>query len=341
MISEIDRVASHFQKLKAIQKEKQSKIEDKADEIRDKTKRIIQEINETMDKLEHELLENLAEGMKSTRKAIAVNMETFSDLIDLSNHCKALLANPRKKSCNPGYVGEFHQIKKQLKRLKSAKLYIKDAEITATFSSVLKEVKCSKRLASLTVKEKPIPLNNLDFQSISKGIAQVEKKVLNILYNGAKINDILHFENDADLLVCFDDKTGLVCDTSGVRRKYMKFRYTILHAVMLGTTIYAVSDNENLYSIEMFQNSTTFTPITFNISRRCFAVSVFQESLVVVCTNAILHIDTNGKERKCTPAEGSVVDVISLNTGNIIYIGPTTYANCQSSRWRWTRVVEI
>lgn len=202
MISEIDRVASHFQKLKEIQKEKKSKIEDKADEVSDESKKIRQEINETMDNLEHEFLEDLAEGMKATRKAIAENMETFSDLIDLSNHCKAFLANPSKKSCTPGYVGGFHQIKKQLKRLKGAKLSIKDTEITATFSSVLKDVKRSKQLASLTVNEKPIPLNNLDFQSVPKEIAQEEKNVLNILYDGATINDIL-LENDADLLVCF------------------------------------------------------------------------------------------------------------------------------------------
>lgn len=43
-------------------------------------KKIRQEINETMDNLEHEFLEDLAEGMKATRKAIAENMETFSDL---------------------------------------------------------------------------------------------------------------------------------------------------------------------------------------------------------------------------------------------------------------------
>lgn len=43
--------------------------------------------------------------------------------------------------------------------------------------------------------------------------------------------------------------------------------------------------------------------------------------MVVGCINAILHIDANGKEQKSIPAEGTVVDVISLNIGNIIYIG--------------------
>lgn len=316
MISEFDRVASHFQKLKEIHKEKQSKIEDKADEIRYESKRIRQEINETMDKLEHELLEDLAEGMKATRKAIAGNMETFSDLIDLSNHCKSFLANPSKKSCNPGYVGGFHQIKKQLKRLKSAKISIKDTAITATFSSVLKDVKSSKQLASLTVNEKPISLSILEFQS--KGIAQVEKKVLDIYHKyGARINEIFLFENGADLLVCVDDKTNLVCTTSGLCRKSVHFGITILHAVMMRGKIYAVSDKENLYAIEYLENSATYPRIKFNINRQCFSVSVFQENLVVGCNNAILHIDTNGKEQKTIPAEGRVLDVISLNIGNI------------------------
>lgn len=324
MISEIDRVASHLKKLKEIQKEKQSIIEDKADEIRDESKRIRQEINETMEKLEHEPLEDLAEGMKATRKAIAGNMETFSDLIDLSNHCKAFLANPSKKSCNPGYVGGFYQIKKQLKRLKSAKLSIKDTAITATFSSVLKEVKSSKQLASLTVNEKPISLSILEFQSIPKGIAQVEKTVLDIYHKyGARINEMFLFENDADLFVCVDDKTNLVCTTSGLCRKSVHFGFTILHAVMMRGKIYAVSNRKNLHAIEYLENSATYSRIKFNINRRCFSVSVFQENLVVGCNNAILHLETNGKEQKIIPAEGRVLDVISLNIGNIVYIGRT------------------
>lgn len=76
-----------------------------------------------------------------------------------------------------------------------------------------------------------------------------------------------------------------------------------------------------MYAIEYLENSITYPCIKFNISRRCSAVSVFKESLVVGCINAILHIDTNGKEQKSVPAEGTVVDVISLNIGNIIYIG--------------------
>lgn len=333
MVSEIDRVANHYQKLKEVQKDKQTKIEDKADEIRDKTNKIRQEINETLDRFQHKLLEDLAEGMKSSRKAIERNMETFSDLFDLSNHCKAFLTNPNKKSCNSGYVGGFHQIKKQLKRLKSAKLSIKDTEITATFSSVLEEVKSRKKLASLTVNEKPISLSILEFPSIPKGIAQGEKKVLDILNkNGAKINEIFLFENDADLLVCVDDKTNLVCNTSGFCRKSLNSTFTILHAVMIRTKIYAVSDKKNLYAIEYLENSITYPCMKFNISRQCSAVSVFQGSLVVGCTNAILHIDTNGKEQKSIPAEGRVVDLISLNIGNIIYIGRTAMNSMRTVR---------
>lgn len=301
MLSEIDRAESHLKKLKEIQKEKQTKIEDKADEIRDETNNLRREINETLDRLEHKIHEDLAQNMKLTQKAIDGNMETFSDLLDLSNHCKEFLTSPNKRLCNPGYVGGFHKIKRQLKRLKSAKLCIMDAEISATFPNFLKTIKSSKQSASSTVKENPIFLINLENKSVLNGVAQVEKKVLDILKDDAAINDILFFENDTDILVFVDDKTGVVCDTSGFCRKSVEFRFTILRAVMIRTKIYAVTDKGNLYALEMLQNNTSCTYTKINITRRCFAVSVFQESLVVGCANAIVHMDTNGNERKIFP----------------------------------------
>lgn len=101
---------------------------------------------------------------------------------------------------------------------------------------------------------------------------------------------------------------------------------------MIRTKIYAVNDRTDLYAIEYLENSITYPCIKFNISRRCSAVSVFQESLVVGCINAILHIDTNGKEQKSIPAEVRVVDVISLNIGNIIYIGRLTMNGLRTVR---------
>nr|XP_034308490.1 tripartite motif-containing protein 45-like [Crassostrea gigas] len=301
MLSEICRAESHLKKLKEIQKEKQTKIEDKADEIRDETNKLRQEINETLDRLEHKLHENLAKNMKLTQKAIDENMETLSDLLNLSNHCKEFLTSATKRTCSPGYVGEFHKIKKQLKRLRSAKLYIKDAEISATFPNFLKTIRSSKQSASLTVKENPISLINLEFQSVPKGVVKVEKNVLDILKDDAAINDILFYENNTDILVFVDDKTGVVCDLSGVCHKSVDFRFTILRAVLIRKKIYAVTDKGNLYYLEIPQNNTTCKCTKINIT---FAVSVFQESLVVGCVNAIVHMDTNGNERKNIPTEG-------------------------------------
>lgn len=324
MLFEIDRVESHLKRLKEIQKEKQTQLEDKADKIRDETNKLRQEINETLDKLEHELHEDLAQNIKSTQKAIDGNMETFSDLLDLCNHCKEFLTSANKKYCNPGYVGGFHKIKIHLKRLKRAKLYIKDTEISATFPKVLKKIKKSKPSASLAVKEKLITLNNLDFQSVPRGIAQVEKRVLDIVNDDVVINDILFFEKDTDLLGFVDDKTGLICDTSRESRKSVVFRFTILRAVIIKTYIYAISDKGNLYALEIRHDNTIFTYTKFNITRRCFGISVFQESLVVGCVNAILHMDTNGNERKTIPAKDSVVEIVSLTSGNNIYISKSS-----------------
>lgn len=211
-----------------------------------------------------------------------------------------------------------------MKRLKRAKLYIKDTEISATFPKVLKKIKKSKPSASLAVKEKLITLNNLDFQSVPRGIAQVEKRVLDIVNDDVVINDILFFEKDTDLLGFVDDKTGLICDTSGESRKSVVFRFTILRAVIIKTYIYAISDKGNLYALEIRHDNTTFTYTKFNITRRCFGISVFQESLVVGCVNAILHMDTNGNERKTIPAKDSVVEIVSLTSGNNIYISKSS-----------------
>lgn len=325
MLSDIDCVESHLKKSKEIQNEKQRNIEDKADEIRDKTNKIRQEINETLDKIEHELLEDLAQNMKSTRKAIDGNNETFSDLLDLSNHCKEFLTDPRKRSCNPGYVGGFHKIKKQLKRLKSAKVFLKDAEISATFSNVFlnKTNESSEKFASLSFKEKQTPLFYSDVQSIPKGCAQSLGTVHEISFNEGKINDILSLENDAKIFVCLNNNTVLFGDTLGFYHAWKPFKFTIFRAVMLGKKMYAVSDKGNSYSIEMHQNPHPKSFTKFNTTKRCFGISSNEDSLLIGSVDAILQMDINGKQTKCIPAQGCVVDIAFLTSGNLIYIGET------------------
>lgn len=325
MLSEIDHVQSHLKRLKEIQNEKQTKIEDKADEIREKTTKIRQEINETLDRREHELLEDLAQNMKSTRKAIDGNKETFSDFLDLSNHCKEFLTSPSKRSCNPGYVGGFHKIKKQLKRLKSAKLFLKDADISATFFNVFlkKTNESSEQFASLSFKEKHTSLFCPYIKSIPKACAQSLETESQIWYDERNINDILSLENDAKIFVCFNNNTVHVDNTDESYQSRVHLKYTIFRAVMLGKKMYAVSDKEISYSIEMHQEYDPKSSTKFITTIRCFGISSFQDSLLIGSVDAILQMDINGKLIKKIPAQGRVVDIVSLPSGNLIYISQT------------------
>lgn len=319
MLSEIDHVENHLKRLKEIQNEKERKIEDKADEIKEKTTKIRQEINETLDRLEHKLLEDLAQNMKSTRKAIDGNKETFSDFLDLSNHCKEFLTNPSKRSCNPRYVGGFHKIKKQLKRLKRAKLFLKDADITATFFNVF--LKKSGRFASLSFEEKQTSLFYPDIKYIPKECAQSLETVRQISWDEGNIHDIISLENDAKTFVCLDNNTVQVGDnTFEGNQALIHLKYTIFRAVMLGKKMYAVSDKENCYSIKMHQNYHPKSFTKFITTIRCFGISSFQDSLLIGSVDAILQMDINGKQKKSIPAQGCVVDIVSLTSGNLIYI---------------------
>ncbi|XP_052683887.1 uncharacterized protein LOC128164175 [Crassostrea angulata] len=317
MLSEIDHVENHLKRLKEIQNEKERKIEDKADEIKEKTTKIRQEINETLDRLEHKLLEDLAQNMKSTRKAIDGNKETFSDFLDLSNHCKEFLTNHSKRSCNPGYVGGFYKIKKQLKRLKRAKLFLKDADITATFFNVF--LKKSGRFASLSFEE--TSLFYPDIKNIPKECAQSLETVRQISWNEANIHDILSLENDAKIFVCLDNNFVQVGDnTFEGSQAFIHLRYTIFRAVMLGKNMYAVTDKEKCYSFEMDQNYHPKSFTKFITTKRCFGISSFQDSLLIGSVDVILQMDTNRKQKKSIPAQGCVVDIVSLTSGNLIYI---------------------
>nr|XP_019924372.2 uncharacterized protein LOC105331996 [Crassostrea gigas] len=323
MLSEINQIENNLKRFKEIQNEKQRKIEDKADEIREKTTKIRQEINETLDRCEHKLLEDLAQNMKSTRKAIDGNKETFSDFLDLSNHCKEFLTNPSKRSCNPGYVGGFHKIKKQLKRLKRAKLCLKDADITATFSNVFlkKTNESSEQFACLSFKEKQTSLFYPDIKYIPKECALSLETISHSLWDEGNIHDILSLENDAKIFVCLDNNTFQVCDDGfDGNRTIVPLKFTIFRAVMLGKKMYAVTDKEHCYSFEMDQNDIPKSFTKFITTIRCFGISSFQDSLVIGSVGAILQIDINGKQKKSIPAQGCVVDIVSLTSGNLIYI---------------------
>lgn len=327
MLSEINRVQSQLKNLKEAQNEKQTQIEDKADEIRDKTNKMRQEINETLDKLENELLENLAQNMKSTRSAIEGNKETLSDLLELSNHCKEFLTGASKMSCNPGFVGGFHKIKKQLKRLKSAKLSLKDAELSATFFNVFdKKRKVGNQFASLCFKEKEAPLFTLDAQSIPNICRDSVETAgeVQLSYADGTINDILSLENNEKLFICLNDNTVRVGDTFGWNPALIRLKITIFRAAMLRNKIFAVSDKENFYVIELHQNFHIKSLTKININARCFGISVSQDSLLIGSVNVILQMNINGNQKRGFPARGCVVDIVSMTCGNLIYIGRTS-----------------
>lgn len=58
MFLEIDYVENYLKRLKEIQNEKERKIEDKVDEIKEKIIKIRQEINEILDRFEYKLFED-------------------------------------------------------------------------------------------------------------------------------------------------------------------------------------------------------------------------------------------------------------------------------------------
>lgn len=58
MFLEIDYVENYLKRLKEIQNEKERKIEDKVDEIKEKIIKIRQEINEILDRCEYKLFED-------------------------------------------------------------------------------------------------------------------------------------------------------------------------------------------------------------------------------------------------------------------------------------------
>lgn len=89
---------------------------------------------------------------------------------------------------------------------------------------------------------------------------------------------------------------------------------------MLGKKMYAVTDKEHCYSFEMDQHNTQKSVTKFITTIRCFGISSFQDSLLIGSVDAILQMDINTKQKKSIPAQGCVVEIVSLTSGNLIYI---------------------
>ncbi|XP_062574813.1 E3 ubiquitin-protein ligase TRIM56-like [Saccostrea cucullata] len=154
LLSEIENIHRHLHEFKNRQEKNRTKIEDKADEITGETKKIKQQIIEKLDSLENDHLEKLAKAMKSARKAMDENMEIISDLLDFSNHCKNTMQNAKTTKHCLNYVHSFHQVRKQVKRLKSTKISLKKIDISVKFSDIYQQFIGLDQLASLSQREK-------------------------------------------------------------------------------------------------------------------------------------------------------------------------------------------
>ncbi|XP_062613078.1 RING finger protein 207-like [Saccostrea cucullata] len=154
LLSEIENIYQNLHEFKSLQEKNRTKIEDKADEITEETKKIRQQIVEKLDSLENEHLEKLAKAMKSARKAMDENMEFLSDLLDLSNHCKKTLQNAKTTKYCLNYVHSFHQVRKQVKRLKSTKISLKEIDISVKFTDIFRQFIGSDQWSSLSHREK-------------------------------------------------------------------------------------------------------------------------------------------------------------------------------------------
>ncbi|XP_061180242.1 uncharacterized protein LOC133188771 [Saccostrea echinata] len=316
LMSEIDNISRHLQKFKKLQEESRTKIEDKADEITEETKKKRRQIIEKLDSLENDHLEGLAKVMKSARKAMDENMEFISDLLDFSNHCKKTLQSVQTKRHCSSKVYSFHHVRKQVKRLKNTKISLKEIDLSLKFSDIFLNFDKIDQLASLSQHEKSKRLSINMIQNIRKTELQmVQKHEFERTVGYIFFTCMLEY---GECLVFFYEKNACA-RLHASKRITWNIRNTCfpLYGIRLKDNIYIAGKEKFINVLDLYGSPTNKT---ITITERCYGLSVHQDSLFIICPDSVKQLDAEGVVKKTIPVQFPSNYLVFLFDGNIVYL---------------------
>ena len=129
-----------------------TELDKTSDSMIEETKKLRQEINAHLDKLEKEHLDEISVLAKKYRDILSKAIDSVSDRIQFSNQCLRRLDEIENKS-NACFLKEYQQIKERFKSLEEHTRHLKKHEITfkSTVSTPVLTFKKLTRLSSIHV----------------------------------------------------------------------------------------------------------------------------------------------------------------------------------------------